>query len=128
MMVYLVSFTRSFEIKSSASFETLVNASSSKSNLPMVTLAIVSMSVEPMNGDKPDKLCFNCNNPINLCRMCTYGTKVIYGLLLDDEGVRRGWRKSYVCRLDNKKCVKTFEIFNLQHVANDAYAPHVSTE
>lgn len=66
MMVYLVSLTRSFAMKSSASFETLVNASSSKSYLPMVTLAIVSMSVEPMNGDKPDKLCFNCNNLQNI--------------------------------------------------------------
>lgn len=32
------------------------NASWSKSYLAMVTFAIVSMSVSPMNGDKPDNL------------------------------------------------------------------------
>lgn len=32
------------------------NASWSKSYLAIVTFAIVSMSVSPMNGDKPDNL------------------------------------------------------------------------
>lgn len=62
MKNYLVSLTSNFEMKSSASLDTLEKASSSKSYFPIVTLAIVSISVEPMNGDKPDKLCFNCNN------------------------------------------------------------------
>lgn len=43
-------------MKSRASSETSWNASSSKSYLAMVTLAIVSTSVSPMNGDKPDNL------------------------------------------------------------------------
>lgn len=51
-----MSFTSSFAIKSRASFDIVVNASSSKSYLPIVTLAMVVMSVEPMNGDKPDSL------------------------------------------------------------------------
>lgn len=64
-----MSFTSSFAIKSRASFDIVVNASSSKSYLPIVTLAMVVMSVEPMNGDKPDSL-FNVhqikvNNNLN---------------------------------------------------------------
>lgn len=53
---YSRSFSKSFAIKSSASFDTLENASSSKSYLPIVTFVIVSTSVEPINGDKPDSL------------------------------------------------------------------------
>lgn len=43
-------------MKSLASSEISLNASSSKSYFAIVTLAIVSISVSPMNGDKPDKL------------------------------------------------------------------------
>lgn len=46
----------SLEMKSLASAETSLKASSSKSYLAIVTLAIVSTSVSPMNGDKPDNL------------------------------------------------------------------------
>lgn len=53
---YSMSFTKSFDIKSSASFDIVEKASSSKSYFPMVTLAIVVISVEPINGDKPDNL------------------------------------------------------------------------
>lgn len=56
MYTHLKSLTNNFEIKFSAFFETFENASSSKSYLPMVTFVIVSMSVEPMNGDNPDNL------------------------------------------------------------------------
>lgn len=51
-----MSFTNSFDMKSSASFDIVENASSSKSYLPMVTWAIVVISVDPINGDRPDNL------------------------------------------------------------------------
>lgn len=53
---YLMFFTRSFLIKSLASSEMSSKASSSKSYWAMVTLAIVSTSVSPMKGDKPESL------------------------------------------------------------------------
>lgn len=53
---YSISFTNSFDIKSNASLEMVENVSSSKSYLPIVTFAIVVISVEPINGDKPDSL------------------------------------------------------------------------
>lgn len=53
---HCLSLTSSFLIKSLASSEISLNASSSKSYLAIVTLAIVSTSVSPMNGDKPDNL------------------------------------------------------------------------
>lgn len=43
-------------MKSLASSEISLKASSSKSYLATVTLAMVSMSVSPMNGDRPDNL------------------------------------------------------------------------
>lgn len=52
----LRSFTNSFEIKSIQSRLTLPKDSSSKSYLAMVTLAIVSISVSPINGEIPDIL------------------------------------------------------------------------
>lgn len=54
---YEICLTRSFAMKSLASAETSLNASSSKSYLAIVTLAIVSTSVSPMNGDSPESLC-----------------------------------------------------------------------
>lgn len=43
-------------MKSLASVEISLNASSSKSYCAMVTLAMVCTSVSPMNGDNPDNL------------------------------------------------------------------------
>lgn len=53
---YEICLTRSLEMKSLASSDTSLNASSSKSYLAMVTLAIVSTSVSPMKGERPDNL------------------------------------------------------------------------
>ena len=50
------SLTSNCETKFSASSEMSLNASSSKSYLATVTLPIVSTSVSPINGDKPDNL------------------------------------------------------------------------
>lgn len=55
----LGSFSRSFVMKSIASCDTVSNASSRKSYLPIVTLAMVSTSVSPAKGDKPDTLSLN---------------------------------------------------------------------
>lgn len=49
-----ICLTRSLDMKSLASAETSLNASSSKSYLAMVTLAMVSTSVSPMNGERPE--------------------------------------------------------------------------
>lgn len=43
-------------MKSMHSGETLLKDSSSKSYLAMVTLAMVSMSVSPINGERPEIL------------------------------------------------------------------------
>ena len=53
---YLKSFTNSFDMKSIPSGDTLAKDSSSKSYLAIVTFAIVSISVSPINGDKPEIL------------------------------------------------------------------------
>lgn len=53
---HLRSLTSNFEMKSNDSLETFENASSSKSYLPIVTLVMVSTSVDPMNGDSPESL------------------------------------------------------------------------
>lgn len=53
---YSLSLTSNFWMKSLASSEISLKASSSKSYLATVTLAIVSMSVSPMNGESPDRL------------------------------------------------------------------------
>lgn len=48
--------TKSLLIKFLASGEITSNASSSKSNAPLVTLDIVCKSLSPMKGLRPDKL------------------------------------------------------------------------
>ena len=53
---YSLSFRSNFWIKSLASSEISLKTSSSKSYLAIVTFAIVSISVAPMNGDNPDSL------------------------------------------------------------------------
>lgn len=58
-VTYFMSFTNSFAIKSFAFSEIVRKASSSKSYFPIVTLAIVSTSVPPIKGDKPDNLKVN---------------------------------------------------------------------
>lgn len=69
-----MSLTNNFDMKSSADLETVENASSSKSYFPIVTLAIVVISVEPMNGDKPDNL--HIETTLN-CEYKSFGT---YGI------------------------------------------------
>lgn len=59
---HLKSFTNSFDMKSIPSGDTLAKDSSSKSYLAMVTFAIVSISVSPIKGDRPEMLCM-CNTP-----------------------------------------------------------------
>lgn len=53
---YSLSLTSRPRMKSFASSDMLAKASWSKSYLAMVTFAIVSMSVSPINGDRPDNL------------------------------------------------------------------------
>lgn len=50
---YFISFLSKLLIKSFASSEISSNASSSKSQVAEVTLAKVSLSLSPMNGDSP---------------------------------------------------------------------------
>lgn len=57
-----LSLTNRHLIKSLASSEMSAKASWSKSYLAIVTFAIVSISVSPINGDRPDKL---RENPMN---------------------------------------------------------------
>lgn len=52
----LKSLTSNLEMKSKASLDTWLKASSSKSYLATVTFAIVSISVSPMKGEIPDNL------------------------------------------------------------------------
>ena len=53
---YEMVLTRSEDMNCLASSETSLKASSSKSYLAMVTLAIVSTSDSPMKGERPDNL------------------------------------------------------------------------
>ena len=77
-LTYSLSLTRRHLIKSLASSDMSENASWSKSYLAIVTLAIVSTSVSPMNGDNPDNLLYQRDykfiityklSPINL-KLC----------------------------------------------------------
>ena len=53
---YLGCCMSNFSMKSLAARVTSLNSSASKSNSAVVTLARVSASVSPANGDRPDKL------------------------------------------------------------------------
>ena len=56
LSTYVWSGMISLEIKSLASSDILWNSSALKSHLPSVILAIVSVSLLPRNGDKPESL------------------------------------------------------------------------
>lgn len=62
---YSKSFTNNFDMKSIQAGDTLLNDSSSKSYFAIVTLAIVSISVSPIKGERPEILLMSKSQDAN---------------------------------------------------------------
>lgn len=98
---YLLSLTSNFEMKSFASAVIGSNDSSSKSYSARVTFAIVSRSLSPIKGERPDNLAKTKKCHFDVC------TSVIISNLQDisDHSHRPHVRgKVYILKVNNFRC------------------------
>jgi hypothetical protein len=70
--LYVGSYVNIAEMKSLASFETLLHSSPEKSNLPTFTFYIIYSSVDPLNGGYPDNKMYKITPQLQISHFSSY--------------------------------------------------------